>query len=280
MILIADSGSSKTDWVLLDKKQEHGRFSSLGLNPNFSSDEVIFQEIEKTFNNSAFSIKVSEIYFYGSGCGNPQNLERVKICLSKIFVNAKVIEVYSDIFGSARALCGNSPGLACILGTGSNSCLYNGEKVIYQSPSYGFIFGDEGSGADIGKRTLQNYFDNTFSCETNEAFSSWINLSHTEIINKIYRQPNANRFIASIAMFHSENLENSEIKILRTESFSAFFEKQIAKIPQAQSYKLSFTGSVSSVFSEEIKTIAQSKKFQVENIFQSPMQGLINFHSK
>ena len=280
MILIADSGSSKTDWVVLEKNNVLHEFQCIGLNPNFLDDQSIAFEIQKLFDGSGRRDHIKMIFFYGSGCGNSINRERLRKILSEFFTGALNIEVETDMLGAARGICGGKEGIACILGTGSNSCLYNGKNISYQNPSFGYVFGDEGSGADIGKRTLQCFFERKFSPELLQSFRSWMKLSNDEIIEFVYRKPRPNRFIASITKFHSENLNNEELFLIREQAFSDFFEKQIENIPGAKSYSLNFTGSVAYFFREELQVIARQKKYEIGNINSTPKQGLINYHCR
>jgi N-acetylglucosamine kinase-like BadF-type ATPase len=279
MILIADSGSSKTDWILLEGSTLLQTLSCIGLNPNFSDDSSISNEISNTFQSLNFNKKIDELYFYGSGCGNETNQKRVKKVLLNIFPNLHKLEVLSDILGAARGICNKNESIACILGTGSNSCLFDGEKILFQNPSYGYIFGDEGSGADIGKRTLQYFFEKKLSNEIMEALNAWLNLTHSQLIEQIYLKPKPNRFLASISKFHSENISNEELHSIRKIAFTSFFANQISRIPDAKNYLLNFSGSIAYHFAEEIKTSANEFHFQVGEIYASPIKGLATYHS-
>jgi N-acetylglucosamine kinase-like BadF-type ATPase len=201
--LIADSGSTKTEWCLL-KNNKPLIFTTQGMSPYFvdgaGMEKIILQEVFPHLKKTS----VDEIHFYGTGCKNPVNIKMVKKVFQKLFKSAS-IDIDNDLSGAAKSLCGNEKGIACILGTGSNSCFYNGKKIIKNSPGLGFILGDEGSGAYLGKKVIQHFLYHIFDDDLRTRFDAKFITNDSEILEAVYKKPLPNRYLASFAIFLAEN---------------------------------------------------------------------------
>ena len=201
--LIADSGATKCEWCLLQNGKKKTILTQ-GISPYFLNSQQIITLLQKELLPKLKGIKVDELYFYGTGLSNPNNSKIIKLSLKKLFTSAKV-EVNTDLLAAARALCGSGKGIACILGTGSNSCYYNGKKIVKNSPGLGYILGDEGSGAFLGKKVIQHYLYHTFDEDLMSRFDAKFTTNTVEILERVYKEPLANRYLATFAVFLAEN---------------------------------------------------------------------------
>ncbi len=278
-ILIADSGSTKTDWVLLDNNNIIIQFQTIGFNPYFQSSEDIHNEIKTVLlpvlKNQLQSI--THIAYYGAGCSTPDKVQVVKQGLYLAFGNISS-EVNHDLLAAARALCGKEKGIACILGTGSNSCLYDGKEVTENVPSVGYLFGDHGSGATIGRTFIQHYFDGKLPIHLVTAFENAG--YHREIIlENVYKKPMPSRYLASIVKFLSDYSNDSFVKELIKKCFLGFFEAQVSKYTGAKSLPVNSVGSIGYYYKELLAEAAKEKGFIIGNIIKSPIDGLIKYHN-
>lgn len=273
--LIADSGSTKTDWCILEAGRPPRHLLSKGLNPYFQSREEIEKEICSLLphlNGTA----IESVYFYGAGC-TPEKQPVVQAAIAACLPVSRNIEVHSDMLGAARGLCGRRPGIVCILGTGSNSCFYNGEDITANVPPLGFILGDEGSGAVLGKLLVGDVLKNQLPEELREKFLSRFNLTQASIIENVYRQPFPNRFLASLSPFLAENLDQPEIRALVSGSFKAFFQRNVRQYDC--SHPVHFIGSIAHHYREVLQETAQELDIRTGTIVQSPIDGLIQYHT-
>ncbi|MCF8299306.1 MAG: hypothetical protein K9J13_17285 [Saprospiraceae bacterium] len=278
MKLIADSGSTKTEWKLIDKGQILNSFITIGMNPYFIKSDEIHTVVENMITPFIDKSQISGCYFYGSGCLAENNKLIVNEALSKSFGNAK-IEVETDIVGAARALFQKSKGIACILGTGSNSCLYDGEKIIESVPSLGYIFGDEGGGVHIGKKLITAFLHNDLPNEISEKLISEFNLNRESILNSVYKEKYPNRYLASFSHFIKDNIDNYYIENIVKESFRDFLKFQISKYSDFQKTRISFIGSISYYFKEQLKYVLNESGLELFKVMKSPMDGLVEYHS-
>ena len=216
--LIADSGSSKAEWCLVNGKSKK-TFLTQGLSPYFLSAEQIEYIIEQELMPKLKNVQPDEVYFYGTGCSNPDNVKLVRKAIQRIFNDATVM-VDHDLMGAARALCGNEKGIACILGTGSNSCYYNGKKIMKNSPGLGYVLGDEGSGAYLGRKVIQYFLYNTFDPDLADRFRAKFNTNSDEILSAVYKKPLPNRYLASYAIFLAENRGHYMIENILEDGFN------------------------------------------------------------
>lgn len=275
MILIADSGSTKTHWKLLQKNDTPRNFYTKGLNPYFADEDIFLKvlnedlELEKS--------KIKELHFYGSGCGSDNKVSFVKKNLAPFFPSAK-IHVYSDLFGAARALLGNNNGIACILGTGSVSCVYDGTKIIQTTPSLGFIVGDEGGGASLGKELLKAFFYHKLPENLHKAFEGNYNITREDVLDRIYHKPSPNAYLASFSKFIRAYSHEPFIHELVSRCFKDFFTNHVIVYPEYKSLPLAFTGSVSSNLKEILEEVATEFGLTVHKIMKEPMDGLTEFH--
>lgn len=276
MILIADSGATKTDWCIGQSQADYRIIQTQGINPFHQTAEhirkVLEEELLPQLNDTA---TISHIHFYGAGC-TPEKSLIVKEALQKLFTQAQ-IQVESDLLGAARSLCGKEKGIACILGTGSNSCEYNGEKITNNVSPLGYILGDEGSGAVLGKRLVGDCLKHQLPEHICQAFLEETKLTPAEIIDKVYRQPQANRFLAGLTPFLSRHREKPEIHILLIACFSDFFRRNVMQYDFQQT-PVHFTGSIAWYFQEEVKEAAEKLNIQTGKFIKSPIHGLTAYH--
>lgn len=279
MILIADSGSTKTDWRLIDENRNIKQFSTLGFNPFFQSEKDISLELKQNLlpHLGLREDDFLEIHFYGAGCSSDQKCEIVKEGLSSVFKKSK-IKVEHDLLAAARALCGQQRGIAAILGTGSNSCYYNGEEITEHIPSLGFILGDEGSGAHLGKKLIAAYLYNEMPLELAKRFNSRFNLSKDDILDAIYKKTLPSRYLASFSKFILQNIKEQFLVDLVTDSFSSFFDHHICKYEKHKVEKFNCVGSVGFYFSNILRGVAAEKGVNVGKIIETPIAGLTLYH--
>ncbi len=277
MILIADSGSTKTDWALIDKVGQTKRFETVGFNPYFVPAEEMSKILDKFLVPFINNKSVEEVFYYGSGCSTKNKCFIVEEALDRVFPNAKM-EVEHDLLGAARGLFGKQKGIACILGTGSNSCLYDGEKIIENVPSLGYLFGDEGSGAHIGKIFIREYLRGKLPKVIKTAFDEQYNLNLENILDAVYNQAWPNRFLASFMEFIAGYKENKYVHNLVHSSFRKFFGEQITKYTDYNKVSMATVGSVGYYFKEIIREVAGSYHVKLKTVKKDPIHGLIKFH--
>lgn len=279
-MLIADSGSTKTDWVCFSDSDESPRIEvrTMGLNPFHVSDN----EIRGVFNNELLpqltGVKINSVYFYGSGV-RPEVEGRMCELLKEAFPDADDIEAHSDLLGACRALCGNSQGIACILGTGANSCVYNGSVIVHNTPALGYILGDEGSGAVLGKNLLHDLYTGVLPNNLRVRFEKETGLQLSEIINKVYRESQPSRFLASLSEFIYRNLGDEGIRQLVYSTFNDFANYHLSRYGR-KNLPVSFVGSIAWYYKEQLELILQMHGYEVGVIVQSPLEGLIAYHQK
>lgn len=298
MILIADSGGTKTDWALLHSPYPQywnviTSFQTQGINPIHQSmdaiGQIIGQEVVSqlsTFSRAALvNSKALEmplmsqigVIFYGSGC-TPVHIPGIKQMLGQYF-RFEGIEVYSDLTAAARALCQHEPGIACILGTGANSCLYDGKDIVQNTPALGYVLGDEGSGAVLGKLLVGDVLKKQLPEHLCQKFLDEYNMDRTKIINAVYRQPAANRFLAQFAPFLERNIDEPAIHDLVLRSFTAFFVRNVESYDGYKQLPCNFVGSIALKEQKVLREAAAARGITIGNIIQNPMEGLVKYHS-
>ena len=282
LTLIADSGSTKTDWALtgIDPSPRRvsaaTRFHTQGINPFHQSDNEIRQILHQELLPYLSIENVSHVYFYGSGV-RPEKKAPMAQLLREMFSCAEVVEAHSDLLGAARALCGHNYGIASILGTGANSCLYDGENILQHTPALGYILGDEGSGAVLGKRFLHDLYCGILSEDLKDEFEKNTKLTLPEIINRVYRQPLANRFLASLTEFVHDHLSDPAVEDLVRQSFIDFIRIYIAPY-EHQNLPLSFVGSIAHYFTDQLSEAVKSEGYTLGTILRNPIEGLVEYH--
>ncbi len=274
MLLIADSGSTKVDWRTINSDGSVKEVTTAGINPYFQTEESIVNELQqKLFPYVGTS--VDEIHFYGAGV-SPEKVPVLQDCFKKVFPKATSY-AYTDLLAAARALCGHKPGIAGILGTGANSCFYDGKDIADNVPACGFILGDEGSGAVLGKKLISDYLKRQLPQEISTLFTQKYGLNYGSIVEKVYRQPYPNRFLATFSIFLYENRTNPYIADLLKNSFKEFFTRNIVQYDYKK-YPVNLVGSVAFYYSDIIKETASGLGISVGKILKSPIDGLVEYH--
>jgi len=278
MILIADSGSTKTDWVLIGNDgQVVGEVTTAGMNPFHQTDEELVSILKGMSLTNAYEEEKISLFFYGSGC-TPEQIPRLRELLSQNLPNIWVCDVYSDLMGAAHALCGHQEGIACILGTGANSCLYDGKQIIQNTPALGYILGDEGSGAVLGRKFINALYKGRLPQGLREAFEQKTGLTMSAVIQRVYREPQANRFLASLSLFIGMHLDVLEVRQLVVGNFREFLRHNVKPYGRPE-LPIGFVGSMAYHYESELREAAQLEGFVVGTVVKSPMSGLIRFHS-
>jgi N-acetylglucosamine kinase-like BadF-type ATPase len=273
MKLIVDSGSTKTQWQSQMAENNSRSVQTVGINPVRDDEESIRSVV--TAVAQELTADVDEIFFYGAGCVAPYS-DVVRRCLQDAFPDA-VVHVESDLLGAARALCGHAEGIACILGTGSNSCLYDGKNIVRNVSPLGWILGDEGSGAVLGRTLVGDLLKGQLGEDLKEAFFERFQLTQTDIIDRVYRQPLANRFLASLVPFLVEHREDAGIHALLVSAFRSFFRRNVAAYNRSD-LPVSFVGGIAGQFECELREAAESEGFNVGEIEKQPIVGMVAYH--
>lgn len=275
---MADSGTSKTDWVILSENKVIPCRQTIGFNPYFQSSEAIASELNTRLvpDLKASGIKISKVIFYGSGCSNEINKKIIASALTSS-LGLSDIEVEHDLLAAARALCGRAAGIAAILGTGSNSCLYDGQQITHNLPSGGYIWGDQGGGSQLGKFLIRDYFEQELPTDLELAFEK-AGFNRDVILDNVYKKPYPSRYLASVSKFISGLREHPHVRKILIECFSSFFSKQIAKYPDSRNYKIAVVGSVGFFYRDVLQDVAADFGYKMGNVLQSPMDGLIHYH--
>lgn len=274
--LIADSGSTKAEWCLLGGRKKKKIFTE-GMSPYFLDTQQLSELIRTQLMPSLKQVKVDEVYFYGTGCKNAENARSVKKALGRHFPGAH-IDVDHDLSGAARALCGNTKGIACILGTGSNSCYFNGKRIVRNSPGLGYVLGDEGSGAYLGRKVLQYYLYGTFDEDLRARFDARYVTNVSEILDNVYKKPLANRYLASFALFLAENRGHFMIENIIEDGLNDFFFTHLCKYGESWTYPIHFVGGVAYGFRDVLRDLGSTYEFQIGRIIRNPMEGLEEYH--
>ena len=273
-ILIADSGSTKTDWVLITADNDVLRYTTDGINPLYQSADSITEMLQHS--DLPFEqLLSSDVHFYGAGCIGGSVNDVIKDVFVKLLRSANV-DVQSDLMAACHALLGNKSGVACILGTGANSCCFDGEKIVANTPPLGFILGDEGSGAYIGKRLLADALKGLLPTDLTEKLMQHIGLSYAEIIQKVYKNDYPNRFLAQLTHFAADNLDREEIHNIVLESFVTFIDRNLMRYTaEMLSRPINFVGSVAFYFEYILAEALEMCGLQIGNVEQTPIDGLI-----
>ena len=282
-ILTADSGSTSTNWALVSEKGLEKQINTGGINPYYMSvDEIrqiVMQELLPPL-SQAERESIREIHFYGSGCSTPAKIQLIAQALSTISPNASIFAGH-DVLASARAACGRGKGIACILGTGSNSCVYDGKNILKNAISLGYFLGDEGSGLHIGKLFLIRYLKNQLSPELKQATDAHFHYSFEDILNGIYQQDKPNRFIAPFSRFILDHaLEYPDLTAIVRLSFTEFVREYIRPFPEAESYPICFVGSVAYLMRDILCEVFAHEGYAVTRIVRYPIEGLITYHQQ
>jgi len=277
MILIADSGSTKTDWILLDlASKQRILFEGIGLNPYNSSRSDVASEVKRLFNSLEIP-SVSHIYFYGSGCSSESTKKIIEEGLAAFFSTAK-IEVFHDLEGAARSLCKNTEGISCILGTGSNAAHFDGKHIVKSAVSLGYLLGDEGSGNHMGKKLIHAVYLKTAPEELIQDFQKNFDLSLEELLEEIYKKPHPNRYLASFTKFINQHKSNPFILELIYKSFDEFIQLVVLPLNMDKKLPVHFTGSIAWFFKNELEIVVKKWGFTLGKVSQKPIEDLGDYH--
>jgi len=278
MILIADSGASKTDWRVINEKGEIGQHKGIGFNPNYQTAVEMSNELQDEFLLNLRD-EVETIYYYGAGCGSQKNRLQVTNALKSIFKSAE-INVDHDLMAAARATCGHQPGIACILGTGSNSCDYDGEVIVAKRPAPGYILGDEGGGAYIGRKFLQDFIHEEMPEKLRDKVIDTFQLDNQIIIENVYQKPFPGRYMASFCRFITEHNSDPYCYMLYYNSFHDFFKKHVMKYKNYKKKPVNFVGSIAFHNSDILRSAAYDADIHVNLIIEGPIAGLTLYHQE
>ena len=277
MIIIADSGLTKTDWRLVLPNKQVISFETKGLSPFFCNDEDYSNALLSAFPSHLNPLMVTNVFFYGSGCSGEEKGNKAQQALQLFFTKADV-HVYSDLLAAARSLFGDNKGVIAILGTGSNIAYYDGIKVIHRTPSLGFVLGDEGSGAYIGRKLIQAYFYGNLPVEISELFINQYDVDLSHVLDRVYSQQKPSAYLASFVPFVKENIDNEFIKQLAYSVFERLYDMHLKVIPELKEHGLGVVGSVGFVFKDILNRIAEDKGFEIKGFSQYPVESLVNYH--
>jgi glucosamine kinase len=277
MYLIADSGSTKTTWALIENGTLKKTITTPGLNPYFHTSESVEAILLADLVPEVVPDDIREIHFYGAGCSTENKNKILRDALAIWFRKSRIF-IYHDILGAARALFGRERGIACILGTGCNSCYFDGTEIHSKVPSLGYIFGDEGAGSNIGKGLMEAYLKNRLPADLKEEFNKEYRLSLEDILNALYNQPFPNRFLASFSEFISPRQQHPFLRVLVKNSFQAFFDEQVSQYEDHTCATVSFIGSIAYHFRDILMETAFENGIKVGVILKSPLEGLISYH--
>lgn len=276
--LLADSGSTKTDWALLADKRVVCQCQTEGINPFHQSAEGIASVLRtQLLPQLPVDVPIESVSFYGSGV-RPELQPLMRELLGEVFVEAEVA-AEGDLLGAARAVCGRSEGMACILGTGSNSGLYDGEKIVANTPPLGYILGDEGSGAVLGRRLLHLLFKDPSQKALRDEFLATYKMTMVSVIDRVYRQPLANRWLASLSPFVATHLSNDAVRHLVIDNFQQFFRSNLVAYRHSE-LPVGFVGSMAFHYQKELEEAARLEGFTVGRVIKSPLEGLIAYHTE
>ncbi len=277
MILIADSGSTKTNWSLVEYRTVKKNVETSGLNPYFLNADAVKNILQTDLVPSMVARFVKVIHFYGAGCSTENNNSMLRETM-KLFFHEAEIHVYHDILGAARALHGDRDGIACILGTGCNACFYDGKQIFSVVPSLGYLYGDEGAGSNLGKIFMEKYLKNKLPKDIREEFDQTYHLTLEDILNALYNRPSPNRFLASFSEFIAPRQKHPFLHNLVKSSFQAFVEEQVMKYQDYDKLTISFVGSIAWFYKDILLEVAAENNLKVGIILRSPMDGLVKYH--
>ncbi len=278
MKLIADSGSTKTSWLLVHNNQIVKEITTSGYNPYYYKEYQLIELIREELAPKVSGHSISKIFFYGSGCSSVINCNMVKSALWQIFPGT-AIEINHDLIGAAVALLKNKPGIACILGTGSNSCLWDGEKIVENVPSVGYLLGDEGSGTYIGMKILKGVMEKKAPNEIIKKFYEYYDQTFESILTNIYNKPEPNRFFSGICLFAGKNIYNNWIHSTVKQSFEDFLRNQIKHYTNYMDNEVCFTGSIAHSFKEILIEACKENGITTGLFLKNPIEGMFKYHT-
>ncbi len=279
MILVADSGSTKCDWIAIDEENKQHHTNTMGFNPFFHSSDLVEQKLTENELFSSIKERVTEVYFYGAGCSSPLRNYIVETGLRAVFTNAIIVSVDHDLAGAALATSQGRPGISCILGTGSNSCYYDGENVHEEVPALGYILGDEGSGSYFGKIMLSQWLYNQMPVDLAIAFEEEYNLSKEGIFDAIYTKENPNVYLASFMPFVGKHKDHIYFKDMMYDGLVKFINIHVCCYDNFREIPVNFVGSVAFYFQDVLEEVGRNHRFTVGKIDRRPVEPLALYHT-
>ncbi|SDQ29046.1 BadF-type ATPase [Chryseobacterium soldanellicola] len=280
MVAIVDSGSTKSDWVILDDfKKVFLKTETIGFNPNFINKELIVPEIEKNTSLASVKNSIRRIYFYGSGCGVQENCDTIVEELSKVFADAE-ITVREDLMAAAYAAYQGKPAIVCIMGTGSNSCYFDGENLKIKLPSLGFLMGDEGSGSAIGKQLVRRYFMQRLPEDLHQEFQEIYHLTIDDALKNMYHTTRPNAYLADFNKFVVERKNHPYLRNMVLEEMKTFFDYQVLPYEESKEAEINFIGSIAYYYEDILRSAAAELNLNVGHVVQKPIESLVNYHIK
>lgn len=276
-ILVAESGGTKTDWAFISKDQEH-RFQSQGINPNIQSSSSIAEMLSEEVLPELTEFSIEKIFFYGSGCSNPDRKDKLRRILNEEIQPSGEIEVEHDLLAAARALCFHDKGIACILGTGSNSCKFNGKTIELNIGGHGFVLGDEGSGVHLGKLLLNAYLNQSLESDMMEVLNDQFGLDKVSVYNAVYQKENPHKFLSSFAKYVHQHKDRPAIKQIIQRAFNGFIETHLLHYPKHTEYPIHFVGSIAHHFKGELEIALEKYEMKIGKVTNEPINELIEYH--
>jgi len=276
MLLVADSGSTKADWLLADKGKVITSFTTMGFNPFFHNAQTVYKELSRNRPMKKYAAKITDVKFFGAGCSSPARNKIIADGLKKVFPDAKVL-VDHDMLGAALAACNDSTGLVCILGTGSNIAWYNGKDISQTRHGLGYVLGDESSGSYYGKKLLAYFVYEVMPADLRKAFYAKYKMTKEKMIRHVYQMPDPNVYLASFAKFLSDHQEHSWIKQFVYKGMTDFFETNIAAYEQYTSAPVHFIGSIAYYFKDTLQKVAGENGFTIGKIIVKPVDDLMDY---
>jgi N-acetylglucosamine kinase-like BadF-type ATPase len=278
MIVVVDSGSTKADWKMISGSGIQS-ITTMGFNPVFHSEEVIFDELQKSLVPEVATEKAEKVFYYGAGCWDARLKGTVQKALDRVFEHAD-IEVHHDLLGAARATCGHDPGISCIIGTGSNSCLYDGKDVIDNVTNLGYLLGDEGSGTHLGKRLIRAFFYREMPKKLHDELEESLKGGKQSILDNVYSGEPPNVYLASFTKFMGDHQDHPFIQRILFDSFEQFIDRHVRKYKNHMSLPVHFIGSVAYYFKQTLSVILDARDMQMGNFIQKPIDELVRFHTE
>jgi N-acetylglucosamine kinase-like BadF-type ATPase len=274
--LIADSGATKAEWCLVINGKKRTIFTT-GISPYFLNTQQIADLLKRELYPKIKRYKIDEVHYYGTGTVDPRNAKSVKKAIKQVFTDAEV-EVTHDMMAAARSLNGKNKGLTCNLGTGSFCCYYDGKKIVKQTPGIGYILGDEGSGAYLGKKVIQYFLYDTFDDDLKSRFNAKYNTTRAEILENVYKKPLANRYMASFTLFLVENRGHFMIENIIEDGLNDFFFYHLCKYRESWIMPINFVGSIAFGFKDVLQHLCNTYEFELGKVVKNPMEGLVAYH--
>ena len=280
MIAIVDGGSTKCDWVILENDgTEVLKTETVGFNPNITKPELIAIELEKNQALTKFCDYLENIFFYGSGCGTPENRLIVEREIQKVFTNAN-IQVKEDLLAAAYAAYRGVPAIVCILGTGSNACYFDGENVKTELPSLGFLIGDEGSGSALGKQLVRHYFMKKLPPDLHQQFTEIYQLNIDDLLKNMYHNPRANAYLGEFNKFIAEHKSHSYFQNMVFDEMKNFLDYQVLPYPEAGEIEINFIGYIAYIYEDILRSAAAELNLTIGKVVQKPIESLVEYHKK